>query len=102
MTWNYQILRNSDGSYALHEVYCDDTGRANGTTMRPVSFVADAEEGTKGIVASLEMALRDARTRDVIDMEYFETQSRLVGHPSDLPDDIIDALEKSVEDPKPD
>ena len=34
MTWNYQILRNSDGSYALHEVYCDDTGRANGRSLK--------------------------------------------------------------------
>ena len=65
MSWHYRIVRHTDGSLGLHEVYCDEAGQPNGFTAEPVSFVSDAEEGAAGIIAGLEMALRDARTADL-------------------------------------
>ena len=69
MSWHYRIVRHTDGSLGLHEVYCDEAGQPNGFTAEPVSFVSYAEEGAAGIIAGLEMALRDARVRPIFDPE---------------------------------
>jgi hypothetical protein len=75
MTWNYRIVRRHDGSFGLHEVYYDDTGKPHSMTADPVGFAADADEGEQGIIASLEMALRDARNRPVLDEQEIPTES---------------------------
>lgn len=75
MSWHYRVLRHSDGHLALHEVYCDADGRPNGYTERPIGFVANEEEGLSGIVQALEMALKDARERPILDTETMRTKT---------------------------
>ncbi len=67
MTWNYRIIRHKEGHFALHEVYYDDDGNPDGWTQDPITFVVDSDEGTAGLITSLEMALKDARDRPVLD-----------------------------------
>ena len=69
MTWNYRIVRHPQGWLALHEVYYGEDGQPNGYTENPASFGANEDEGPAGIIAALEMALRDARERPVFDPE---------------------------------
>ena len=72
MSWNYRIIRHKEGHFALHEVYYDDAGTPHSYTADPISFVSDEEEGPDGIIASLEHALTDARTKPVLDVSIFE------------------------------
>ncbi|MBU8541759.1 hypothetical protein [Falsiroseomonas tokyonensis] len=65
MTWNYRILQHPDGTFALQEVYCDESGRPDRYTEQPVSFAVDADEGTDCLVAALELALCNAKQRPV-------------------------------------
>lgn len=69
MTWNYRIVRHHEPSewYGLHEVYYDDDGKPTSMTADPVDFVCDGDEGSEGLVRSLEMALADAKRRPVLD-----------------------------------
>lgn len=53
--------------FGLHEVYYDESGKPTAMTERPVDFVCAEEEGPEGIVRALELALKDARTRAVLD-----------------------------------
>lgn len=71
MSWHYRILRHSDGSLALHEVYCDAKGRPNRYTTNPACFAADAAEGAEGIVSALRHALSDAMNRPILDAGEF-------------------------------
>lgn len=71
MTWNYRIIRHTEGHLALHEVYYDDNGKPDRVTAEPITFVAEYGEGTMGLIASLEMALTDARENPVLDMTLF-------------------------------
>lgn len=75
MSWHYRVLRHPDGSLALHEVYCDEAGRPHSYTEQPACFVADVEEGLAGIVGALEMALKDARERPILDTGMIGTAS---------------------------
>jgi hypothetical protein len=68
MTWNYRVLRYTDGTLALHEVFYDDEGRPNGYTARPISFAVDADEGHDGLIQSMKMALGDAIERPILDV----------------------------------
>lgn len=70
-SWHYRVIRQSDGLLGLHEVYCDDDGRPHSYTATPVGFVSDADEGLDGLIVSLERALRDARTRPILDAASF-------------------------------
>ncbi|MDX7951810.1 hypothetical protein P7D22_11580 [Lichenihabitans sp. Uapishka_5] len=74
MSWHYRVIRHPDRSLALHEVYCDEAGRPDGCTVEPIGFVANEEEGLSGIVEALEMALKDARERPILDMASFGTK----------------------------
>jgi hypothetical protein len=80
MSWNYRIVKRCDGSYGLHEVFYDDASAPRAMTERPIHFETNAEEGPAGIVASLEMALKDARERPVFEMpvEWTEKPGRLL------------------------
>lgn len=63
-TWNYRIVRYANGTgYGLHEVYYGD-GQPNGMTVEPSYFVDDTPDG---LIADMEVALRDARERPVLD-----------------------------------
>lgn len=63
MGWNYRIILHDNDPdptrhwMGLHEVYYDDDGRPNSWTETAVEFVCDAEEGTAGIIDSLNLAL---------------------------------------------
>lgn len=78
MTWNYRIIRRKDGSFGLHEVYYDEAGTPHSMTVDPVGFAADADEGEQGIIASLEIALRDARSRPVLDERNIQADGESV------------------------
>jgi hypothetical protein len=65
---HYRVLRYTDGTLALHEVYCDEEGRPNGYTARPISLAVDGDEGHDGLVQSMQMALGDATDRLILDV----------------------------------
>lgn len=66
--WSYRIIKYADGSgYGLHEVYFSDDGERLGYTEGAITFIADSEEGQEGIILSLERALQDAKTREVLE-----------------------------------
>lgn len=67
MYWNYRIVRYADGNLGLHEVYYDEHDKPVSRTEDAPGFTCGEEEGEAAIVASLEMALRDARNRPVLD-----------------------------------
>ena len=75
MTWNYRIVRyrHAPDQFGLHEVYYNDAGEAVSMSADPISFVSDDHDAATGrtprddIIASLEMALQDARSRPVFD-----------------------------------
>ena len=71
MAWSYRVLRHEDGTFALHKVYDDETGEPRAYTAEPIGFCVDEEEGPEGIIASLEMALRDICERPVLDTSAF-------------------------------
>ncbi len=76
MSWHYRILNHPDGTLALHEVYCDEAGRPNGYTERPVAFVVDDEEGAETLVEALRRALDDAMNRPVLAVADLESRPR--------------------------
>ena len=71
MTWGYRILRYPNGDFGLHEVVYNKDGDVDGHTEEPTSFVAHSEEGPGGVIASLKMALRDAKKHSVIDIPSY-------------------------------
>lgn len=74
MSWNYRIIRYEDGSYGLHEVYYSKKdGQPIARTDRPVAFGCCEDEGPEGVVQSLEMALNDAKSRDILDDPWPKT-----------------------------
>ena len=67
MTWNYRVVQRTteDGPlWTLHEVYYNDEGAVIARTQDPVDFGSDVS--VQDLVASLEMALDDARNREVL------------------------------------
>ena len=81
-TWHYRVLRYTDGTLALHEVYCVEEGRPNGYTARPISFAVDADEGHDGLVQSMKPALRDAIERPILDVpDLPEAAKRSISRP---------------------
>jgi hypothetical protein len=71
MTWNYRIIKHKE-HFALHEVYYDEECHPYSYTNKAIEFICDIDEGYKGIVGSLKMALRDARRHPVLDIEVFD------------------------------
>lgn len=67
--WNYRIVKSRVGrTHALHEVYYDDKGLPWAMNENPAMFVSFGdEEGPEDIAAALELALKDARTRPVLE-----------------------------------
>ena len=71
MTWNYRLIHHDIATpqyqwIGLHEVYYDHDGKPKSWTEKAITFVCDAEEGSAGLVRSLEMALKDARDRPML------------------------------------
>lgn len=69
--WNYRIILHAATEtdpawYGLHEVYYGDDNKPESWTEQPTSFIADEDEGPKGIWAGLAMALNDALQRPVL------------------------------------
>lgn len=75
MTWNYRILQDDDGNLSLHEVFYDSAGNPKGYTENPVTFVAASDEGVESIVQALEMALKDAKERPVLNLHQIKVSS---------------------------
>ncbi len=75
MSWNYRIVRRKGRDYlghdeyylALHAVYYDSAGKPNGMSENPTTFGADEEEGVDEIISSLELALKSAREKPILD-----------------------------------
>lgn len=68
MNWRYGIIHHIDTEigdewYSLHEIYDEKIW-----TVEPVGFVASSDEGAEGVIASLEMALRDAKDGQILDV----------------------------------
>jgi hypothetical protein len=63
--WNYRICEYKDGSYSLNEVFYEK-GKPIAMTERAVGFSACADEGSEGVIKSLEMALSDVRKFSVL------------------------------------
>lgn len=65
MSWNYRIVKYSDGSgFGLHEVYYDSEGKEKAMTDKPAGFVGDTPEEIKDVLA---MAASDASKRPVFE-----------------------------------
>lgn len=69
--WTYQIIRHEgdDGFepyLSLHEVYCKD-GKIYTMTAHAVCFDGFDDEGKGELIASLEMALADAKRLPILD-----------------------------------
>jgi len=61
MSWNYRVIKTTEGSsshYYLHEVYYDDAGQPDGSTVEPV-FVSG--ENVEEIRQVLTQMLRDIK-----------------------------------------
>jgi len=76
MAWNYRVLRHPDGHLALHEVYYDNAGKPISYTAKPIHFAVDEDEGLPGLTASLELALRDAKERPILDVSEIRAEPR--------------------------
>jgi hypothetical protein len=76
MAWNYRVLRHPDGHLALHEVYYDNAGKPISYTAKPIHFAVDEDEGLPGLTASLELALRDAKERPILDISEIQAEPR--------------------------
>lgn len=63
-TWNYRLIRFPN-HIALHEVFYED-GRPMSRTIDPATFAA---EDAADVIAGLERALSDAKTRPVLDAD---------------------------------
>ena len=67
MSWNYRIVRYSDGSgFGLHEVYYDADGKPEAMSVEPATFTADETVGRYGLVRAMQMA-EAAKRRPVFD-----------------------------------
>ena len=53
--WNYRVLRHSDGSVAIHEVFYDDRGKPHRCSAEPTGFISESVEG---LTSTLELARR--------------------------------------------
>jgi len=76
MPWNHRVLRHPDGHLALHEVYYDKAGKPINYTANPIHFAVDEDEGLPGLISSLELALRDAKERPILDLLEIEAEPR--------------------------
>ncbi len=63
-TWNYRLIRFPT-HIALHEVHYED-GEPVSRTIEPATFVSETAED---LIAGLERALSDAKTRPVLDAD---------------------------------
>lgn len=64
-TWNYRIIDHGD-HLALHEVHYDEAGAIKSYTEEPITFVADPEEGSIGIIGALFNAASNAQSLPVL------------------------------------
>ena len=74
MSWNYRIIEHDKDElpyFGLHEVYYDKDDKASAWTERP-AIVGDSQAE---VVQTLEMMLKDAKTRPVIKESEHEDTS---------------------------
>ena len=64
MSWNYRIVRYTDGGCGLHEVHYDADGKAIRMIEKPAGFVGDTPAEVR---SSLMTAKMDATRRPVFD-----------------------------------
>jgi hypothetical protein len=63
MTWNYRIIRYTNGGFVLHDVYYEDD-KPISMGKQPSWFAADSVEELQ---EDLRLALRDATERPILD-----------------------------------
>ena len=59
MSWNYRVIKTTEGDcayYAIHEVYYDDDGQPDGSTVEPVFVSGESVEDIRQMLAQM---LRD-------------------------------------------
>lgn len=71
MSWNYRVIRETDGSLFVHEVFYDAAGKPQGWGPPAVFGVPDGDD-LNGLIRNLLRAARDARTRPVLERSDFE------------------------------
>jgi hypothetical protein len=54
--WNYRLMRHSDGTLAVHEVYYDEAGDVEGWAHEPTNFVGETRQDVHN---ALQWALQD-------------------------------------------
>jgi hypothetical protein len=70
-SWNYRIIKH-EKHFGLHEVYYNHEWRPEGRTIDAIEFACGIEDGAKGIIDSLKMALHDAEIHPVLDVDVFD------------------------------
>ncbi len=65
MAWTYRIVDHGQ-HFVLHEVDLDDDGAVRGWVRKAIDFACDHDIGARGIIASLEEALAEARRAPVL------------------------------------
>ncbi len=53
--WNYRVVRDTDGGFAVHECYYDDDGAITGITEKSVAPYGDTYEELEHEVADFYM-----------------------------------------------
>jgi hypothetical protein len=69
--WNYRVLKHSDGSFAIHEVFYDDRGKPDSCSEEPTGFVGDSLEDLNGALDLARRGLQEA----VLDYESFGSKT---------------------------
>jgi hypothetical protein len=70
--WNYRVLKHSDGTVAIHEVFYGDDGKPHSCSAEPTGFVGDSLEDLQ---SGFELARRGL-AEGVLDYESFGENTR--------------------------
>lgn len=65
MTWNYRVVKETDGTYRIREVYYDDDGSIKAWTAEDASPLGETEDEIRADVERISQAL----SRPVLNVE---------------------------------
>jgi hypothetical protein len=58
LTWDYRVVKHTDGSFAIHEIYYTDTNKIKLYSKNPCGIVADDIGDLKSVLSMLSAALK--------------------------------------------
>jgi hypothetical protein len=58
LTWDYRVVKHSDGSFAVHEIYYTDSNKIELYSKEPCGIVANDIEDLKSVLSMLNAALK--------------------------------------------